>query len=196
MPVNIVAVKCPSCGQAIEGRSGDRVFLCQCGVMHTRDDQGTRQLPYIIASPRSPNPPTQSLVYIPFWQLDSNVTIFHDRSEGGFLHKLFGKDWRGGRMFIFVPAVDWDPQTYKHWASTLTGNPPGIRPASSFGPYARWPVTVEEGEAAQLADFMILTFEAEKPGVLQEISYEVKVLGSSLIYLPFEQSSGGIQPFF
>ena len=196
MPVHLTAVKCPSCGQGIEGRSGDRVFLCQCGVLHTRDDHGTRQLAYTIAAPRSPDAPIPSVVYIPFWQLDSHVTIHYERSEGGFFHKLFGKDWRGGRMFIFVPAVDWDPSTYKHWATMLTTSPPGIRPGSGFGPYSRWPVTVEEGEASQLADFMILTFEAEKPGVLQEISYEVRVLGSALLFLPFQQSGGGIQPFY
>ncbi|NOQ53090.1 MAG: hypothetical protein GQ558_00635 [Thermoplasmata archaeon] len=196
MPVHIAAVKCPSCGTAIEGMTGDRVFLCQCGVLHTRDDQGTRELHYIIASPRSPSAAPGSIVFIPFWRLDSQVTIHHQRSEGGLLHKIFGKDWRGGRMYIFVPAMDWDPDTYKHWASTLTKSPPPIHPATSFGPYERWAVTIEEGEAAALADFLILTFEAEKPGVLQDISFEVRVLGSSMIYFPFDRSSSALKPFF
>ena len=196
MPVRLTAVKCPSCGQGIEGRSGDRVFLCQCGVLHTRDDRGTRQLAYTIAAPESPDVPIPSVVYIPFWQLDSHVTIHHERSQGGFFHKLFGKDWRGGRIFIFVPAVDWDPGTYKHWASALTSQPPKVYSATTFGPYEQLPVTIEETEAGQLADFLILTFEAEKPGVLQDIAYEVKVLGSSLLYLPFDRSGGGLKPAF
>lgn len=196
MPVYIAAVKCPSCGSPIEGITGDRVFLCQCGVLHTRDDLGTRELHHIIASPKSPTAPPGSIVFVPFWRLDSQVTIHHQRSEGGWLHKIFGKDWRGGRMCIFVPAMDWDPNTYKQMASTLTKSPPPIHPATSFGPYERWPVTIEEGEAAALADFMILTFEAEKPGVLQEISFDVRVLGSSLIYFPFDRSRGALKPFF
>jgi len=196
MPVYIASVKCPSCGSAIEGKAGDRAFLCQCGVMHTRDDQGTRELQYFIATPRSPSAAPGSIVFIPFWRLDSQVTIHHQRSEGGWFHKIFGKDWRGGRMYIFVPALDWDPNTYKHWASTLTKSPPPIRPATSFGPYERWPMTLEEGEAAALADFMILTFEAEKAGVLQEISFGVRVLGSSLIYLPFDRSNNALKPFY
>ena len=194
MPVRLTSVKCPSCGQALEGKVADRVFLCDCGVLHTRDDEGTRELKYTIAMPRDPQPPPSAVIYIPFWRLDSDVAIHYTKSEGGFFSKLFGKDWKGGRVSIYVPGVEWDPNTFKHWASTLTSHPPNIRPAKDFGPYEREPVTMDEAEAKQMADFLILTFEAEKPGVLQQISYEVKVFDMALLYLPFDRAGGSFKP--
>jgi hypothetical protein len=196
MPVHLSAVYCPKCGQPIEGKAADRVFYCQCGVLHTRDDEGIRQLAYEVAMPNVTGIPPSALVYVPFWRLDSQVTIHYERSEGGFFHKLFGKDWKGGRLLIFVPAVDWQPDMYKQWSTALTSKPPNYQRAADFGPYERMPVSVEEGEAKQLADFLMLTFEAEKPGVLQDISYEVRVNHAALLYLPFDRSRGGLQPLF
>ena len=194
MPVKLIGVKCPACGTALEGKVADRVYLCSCGVMHTRDDEGKRDVKYIVAAPKDPNAPPTSLIYVPFWRLDSDVKIHYTESKGGFFTKLFGKDWKGGRVSIYIPAVDWDPSTFKHWASTITSKPPQIRPVKDFGPYERDAVTVDETEAQQLADFLILTFEAEKPGVLQKISYEVKVFDMSLLYIPFDRSGRSFAP--
>ena len=195
MPVKLTSVKCPSCGTALEGKVADRVYLCDCGMMHTRDDDGTREVKYTIAAPRDPSAPPSALLYIPFWRLDSDVAIHYSRSEGGFFSKLFGKDWKGGRVSIYIPAVNWDPGTFKHWASTITSSPPKVQPVGEFGPYERDAVTIDETEAQQLADFLILTFEAEKPGVLQEISYTVKVFNTSLLYLPFDRTGASFAPF-
>lgn len=196
MSVRLIAVKCPSCGLPIRGKVADRVFLCECGVMHTRDDKGTRELSHAIAPPNPPSAPPSTVIYVPFWRLDSNVIIHYSRSTGvgGFFNKLFGKDWKGGRVSIYVPAVDWDPGTYKKWASSITSNPPKFNAAPSFGGYERMPVVIDETEANQLADFLILTFEAEKAGVLQEMSYEVNVFGTSLLYLPFNRTEGSFRP--
>jgi hypothetical protein len=194
MPVKLVGVKCPSCGTALEGKVADRVYLCDCGVLHTRTDEGPREVNYTIAQPKDPATPPSALIYIPFWRLDSDVAIHYTRSEGGFFSKLFGKDWKGGRVSIYIPAVDWEPGTFKHWASTITSQPPNIVPIKEFGGFDREAVVIDETEAQQLADFLILTFEAEKPGVLQQISYEVKVFDMSLLYLPFDRSGRGFQP--
>jgi hypothetical protein len=194
MPVKLTSVKCPSCGTPLEGKVADRVYLCDCGVMHTRDDDGVRDLKYTIAAPSNPSALPTAVIYIPFWRLDSDVAIHYTESKGGFFSKLFGKDWKGGRVSIYVPAVDWEPNTYKHWASKLTSNPPDIRPVKDFGSFERESVVVDEAEAQKLADFLILTFEAEKPGVLQKISYEVNVFEMSLLYVPFDKGGKTFQP--
>jgi hypothetical protein len=162
--------------------------------MHTRDDSGVRELKYTIAMVSDPSTPPSGVIYIPFWRLDSDVAIHYTQSEGGFFNKLFGKDWKGGRVSIYIPAVDWSPDMFKQWASTLTSKPPALRPAKDFGPYDREPVVMDEVEAKQLADFLILTFEAEKPGVLQQISYEVKVFNMALLYVPFSRGGRSFQP--
>jgi len=194
MPVILRSIMCPSCHLPLEGKVADRVYLCDCGVMHTRDDEGERQVEYTIAKVADPSSPPSAVIYIPFWRLDSDVAIHYTQSTGGFFNKLFGKDWKGGRVSIYIPAVDWAPDTFKQWASTLTSHPPTIRPAEDFGPYEREPVVIDEVEAKQLADFLILTFEAEKPGVLQQISYEVKVFNMALLYVPFGRGGRSFQP--
>jgi hypothetical protein len=194
MPVKLKGVTCPDCGTALEGKVADRVYLCDCGVLHTRDDDGARRIKYNIAIPSNAKASPSAVIYIPFWRLDADVAIHYSQSEGGFFHKLFGKDWKGGRVSIYVPALDWDPGTFKHWASSLTSKPPRFQMTKDFGPYEREPVTMDEDEAKQMADFLILTFEAEKPGVLQKISYEVKVFDMSLLYIPFDRGGKSFQP--
>jgi hypothetical protein len=55
-------------------------------------------------------------------------------------------------------------------------------------------VAVGEEAARKLADFLILTFEAEKPGVMQNIQYQVEVQHTKLVYLPFYQDGPNWQP--
>ena len=190
MPVKVTLVKCPSCGKPIQG-TADRVFICDCGVAHTRDDAGTKTLRYEVAAPNPQAVAQAEPVYVPIWKINTNVAILRERSEGGFFNKLFGDNWKGGAVTIYVPAVEWDPQSWKHWSQTLTGKPPQYTPQQGFGSRKRMPVVLDAEQAKQLADFIVLTYEAEKPGVLQDIAYEVKVIDSSLLYLPFVQLPSG-----
>ncbi len=192
MPVRVTLVKCTQCGAPVQGDHADRVYVCgSCGTAHTRDDSGSKPLKYEIAAPNPAAIAQGEPVYLPVWRLESEVTINRTRTEGGFLNKLFGKDWKGGRMMIFVPAVDWDPKSFKYWAQTLTTKPPTYTPAQGFGKHKRMALGLSVEDAMALADFLVLTFEAEQPGVLQDIDYSVKVHGSQLVYLPFLQTQSG-----
>ncbi len=192
MPVRVILVKCTQCGAPVQGDHADRVYVCgSCGTAHTRDDSGAKPLKYEIASPNPAAIAQGEPVYLPVWRLDSEVTINRARSEGGFLNKLFGKDWKGGRMMVFVPAIEWDPKSFKYWAQTLTTKPPQYTLAQGFGNHKRMALAISEEGAMQLADFLVLTFEAEQPGVLQDIDYTVKVHGTQLVYLPFLQTQAG-----
>jgi len=190
VPVKVTLVKCPSCGKPIQG-TADRVFICDCGVAHTRDDAGTKTLRYEVAAPNPQAVAQAEPVYVPIWKINTNVAILRERSEGGFFNKLFGDNWKGGAVTIYVPAVEWDPQSWKHWSQTLTAKPPQYAPQQGFGARKRMAAGRDVEQAKQLADFIVLTYEAEKPGVLQDIAYEVKVIDSSLLYLPFVQLPSG-----
>jgi len=190
VPVKVTLVKCPTCGKPIQG-TVDHVFICDCGVAHTRDDSGAHTIKYEVAAPNPQAVSQAEPIFVPVWRIDTNVAILRERSEGGFFNKLFGDNWKGGRVVIFVPAIEWDPQSWKHWSQTLTAKPPQYTVQQGFGARKRMPVVLDVGEAKQLADFIVLTYEAEKPGVLQDIAYEVKVTDATLAYLPFVQLPAG-----
>jgi hypothetical protein len=73
---------------------------------------------------------------------------------------------------------------------SLTYEPPRYRPRTDFGGRQRLGTSITKEEAAELADFVIVTIEAEKPGVLQSLTYDLKVNDTKLIYLPYSSTPG------
>lgn len=187
--MRLVQVECPKCGQPVppEANQGDTVLLCTCGAAHTRNGEA-RLVDYEVAAPNRPGP--GALVYIPFWRVLGYVRIFSEQVSGGTL-------WRLAQLFtgesqpnegwvnVFVPATPVDPETFKAWATGFTNRPPIVRRAEGFGGGSRLPTLVTTDVAARLADFIILSNEAERPGTLQSIQYAFDPREFHLHYFPF-----------
>lgn len=187
--MKIVQVKCPACGQPIYQKNTDEMLLCQnCGAIHRRNAEGPYLVPYEIASP-APGPPGQRY-YLPFWRLVCQVTIRSRDVEGDWMHKLTSRGNGGGMLTVFVPASDVDTATFRRLAVTLTTSPPRYMPRKDFD-LPRMPTTMGQREAAEMAEFVVVTLEAEKPGTLQYLDYDLKVTESKLIYLPFINTPSG-----
>ncbi|MDW5563635.1 MAG: hypothetical protein SA339_10450 [Methanomassiliicoccus sp.] len=184
--MRIVQVKCPNCGQPIYQKTRDEMFLCQnCGTIHQRDAQGPHKVPFEVASPNPAAAGQRS--YMPFWRLRCDFIIRSRKVEGGLLHKLatsFNGADNGGSLYIFVPAADLDTATFRRLAVMLTSSPPRYQARSDFAGIERIPTTMGQDEALEMADFVAVTLEAEKPGTLQYLDYELKVQEARLIYLP------------
>ncbi|MEW5761336.1 MAG: hypothetical protein AB1779_11290 [Candidatus Thermoplasmatota archaeon] len=191
MGVKVMPVKCPKCNSVIQSKKRDMVFYCSCGTIHTRNG-GQKILAYEIAD--FMKQAQGDKIYVPFWRLYANVNITAEKISGGFISQLANLlSAKGGNIFIFVPGVDWSPDVYKYWAQTLTLNPPRYYVSPSFNVNVeRIPCEISDFDAAKYADFLVLTFEAEKPGVLQYIDYSMKVMETKLIYLPFYRAGGSI----
>ncbi len=193
--MKVSQVKCPQCGQAIYEKQKDEMFHCQnCGTIHYRDLHGVHRVAYEIAVATS-NAAGQRY-YMPFWRLYCNFNIRSRNVEGGFLHKLSnmvnGGD-NGGALYIFVPASDVDTATFRHWAVALTNSNPRYGVRSDFNNTERLSTTINQEEAIEMADFVAVTLEAEKPGTLQYLDYDLKVQEAKLVYLPFVQGPNGLQ---
>jgi len=192
--MKVAQVKCPRCGKPSYSKLKDSVVFCDdCRTMHTITDAGTMVLDYEIGEFGRELPFKK--FHMPFWRLFSQVTIFSQQVSGAWAGKLLSAasgpaGGSGGTLFIFVPAIELPPDIYKRMAQDYTANPPQYRGADRFH-FERLPVMVDELAARQLADFLILSFEAEKPGVLQDIKYQVDVQRSKLVYLPFYQDAEG-----
>jgi hypothetical protein len=139
-------------------------------------------------------------VYVPFWRMFSSVVINNVRSEGGGFHKLSswlrGEGGNSGNLFIWVPASEMEIDRFKGMAVNFTLNPPPYNTRMDFGLVPRLPTVVKREEAMEMADFVVVTIEAEKPGVLQDLDYSLTVLDAKLIYLPFVSTQNGLVPAF
>jgi len=193
--MKVVQVRCPSCNSPIYSKQRDRMFYCdKCNVIHVRDG-GVDKIDFDIAEFGSA--PQGDSVYVPFWRLYCSFIIRSKSVEGGHLFRL--ASWmRGadgsGTLFIYVPAADFDPATFKRLAIDFTVSSPKYSTRLNFGSVRRMPTSMSREEAAELADFIVVTMEAEKPGVLQRLDYTLTVNGTKMVYLPFGVGPRGMAP--
>jgi len=195
--MRVVQIKCPSCQQPIYSKVKDRAFYCHhCRTMHIRNGAPT-VIDFDIAEFR-PNSPGDR-VYMPFWRLFSAFRINQSNVAGGTFHKL--SRWmkgtaNGGNLFIYVPAWATEVNEFKHWAMSLTEGQPVYSLRTDFNNVERGPTSVSKEEAMQMADFVIVTMEAERPGTLQYLDYSLQVHDARLVYLPFVRGASGLTPGF
>jgi hypothetical protein len=194
--MNVIQVKCPSCNSPIYMKQRDKLFFCdKCNVMHMRDE-GVEKVDFEIGE-FNPNAPPGERVFMPFWRVYASFQIMSKRVEGGTLFKLSswlkgGSD--SGNMFIYIPATGLDVGSFKRLASQLTATNPRYATRLNFGNMPRLPVTLSRKEAAELADFVVVTMEAEQPGVLQQLDYTLTVNDTKMVYIPFIRTASGLTP--
>jgi len=195
--MKVVQIKCPRCQQPIYSKVKDLAFYCNhCRTMHIRNG-GTNVIDFDIAEFNVNSPPDR--VYMPFWRLFTNFSINQSKVAGGTLHKLgrlLKGTTNGGNLFIYVPAWEMDVSTFKRWAMDLTEAQPMYSLRTDFNNVERVPTVVGKEEAMQMADFVIVTMEAEKPGTLQYLDYQLQVHDARLIYLPYVRGPSGPVPGF
>jgi len=193
--MKVVQVKCPRCGQPIYSKTKDQAFYCaHCRTMHIRNG-GTNVIDFDIAEFN--RNATGERVYMPFWRLFTTFRINQSNVAGGAFHKLgrwIKGDANGGNLFIYIPAWATDVYEFKRWAMGLTEGQPTYSLRNDFNNVERGPTSVTKEEAMKMADFVIVTMEAERPGTLQYLDYDLQVHDARLVYLPFVRTPSGIAP--
>lgn len=195
--MRVVQVKCPRCGNPIQMKKVDRLFLCdKCGTMHVRNG-GTEQLQYEIAE--FGRGAQGDKVYMPFWRVYASFAVRSKKVEGGVVFRL--SQWikgnsDGGDIFIYVPAVELDVDSFKRLAVDMTVASPRYLTKLDFGGVERMPAAISKEEAVEMADFVVVTMEAEEPGVLQYLDYSLAVKDAKVVYLPFIRTPSGLVPAY
>jgi len=193
--MQVVQVKCPNCLQPITSKMKDVVFYCDlCKTIHIRDGKETKVLDFEIAE--SNKTITADKKYVPFWRAFCDFAILESRSSGFFgkMAQFMRGDGNSGSLFIFVPASEIDVGTFKQLAMDLTMSPPRYESRLDFENTQRLPVKITKDEAEQVSDFVFVTIQAEKPGILQDLNYSLNCKSSKLVYLPFVISGSGMRP--
>ena len=193
--MNVIQVKCPSCNSPIYMKQKDRLFYCEkCNVMHVRDG-GIEKVDFEIGEF---GPSAQGdKVFMPFWRIYASFVVRSKSVEGGTLFRL--SQWiRGagdsGNIFIYIPAAEMDTANFRRLATQLTTSNPRYNTRLNFAGYPRIPVSMSKQEAAELADFVVVTMEAEQPGTLQRLDYSLTVNDTKMVYLPFIRTASGLMP--
>ena len=188
-------MKCPSCNTPIYSKERDQLFYCdKCNVLHSRDG-GVERVDFEIAEFNRAM--AGEKVYVPFWRLYCSFVIRSRSVEGGHVFRLMSwmkGDDGSGTLFIYIPAADFEPMTFKRLAIGYTSSSPKYSTRLDFGGIRRMPASMSKEEATELADFVVVTMEAEKPGVLQRLDYSLTVNGSKVVYLPFLAGGAGLTP--
>ena len=187
----------PEVREPIHSKQKDMVFYCtNCSTMHIRNG-GVEVLDFEIGEFN--RNATQDRVFVPFWRMYCTVVINNIRSEGGGFRRLaswFKDEGNSGNIFIWVPASDMDIDRFKGLAIDFTLNPPPYSTRMDFGTVPRLPTVMKRSEAREMADFVVVTIEAEKPGVLQALDYTLTVHDAKLVYMPFVATQRGLLPAF
>ena len=194
--MKVIQVKCPKCNTPIQQKQKDMLFYCSnCGVMHIRDGE-VEVIDYEIAD--FAKGAQGDRVYVPFWRMYCGFTIEHQSSSGGAIYKL--SNWikdrsnNSGDIFVWVPAADFDQLNFKRFSTLFTANPPRYASRLDFGNVIRLPAAVTKQEAIKLADFVVVTMEAEKAGVLQELVYSLQIKDARIVFLAFLSGPSGLVP--
>ncbi|MBC7128902.1 MAG: hypothetical protein H5T45_04125 [Thermoplasmatales archaeon] len=178
--MRIVHVKCPKCKNLFFSKKTDMAFICEnCGALHIREDE-IKIFDYEFW--RFSKNMEGEKYYMPFWKMDISIDIRESKVVGIMKIANLFKD-KSGRTSIYIPGIDLPPEEFRHWSNLLTFNPPNFEIEKSTK-IERIPLAIGEKEAEKLADFLILTYEAEKPGVLQYIDYEMKINERKIVYVP------------
>jgi hypothetical protein len=191
----IIQIKCPKCNTPIFYKYVDSVFLCEnCGTMHIRD-AGIETID--IRAGKFTRPAEGERVYFPYWILNVSFNIDDIQTEGGGLSNLFGLlggQSRQGTFVMYIPAYETEAMAFKETAMQMTASPPNYEAGKLENGVKRYPVTLTSDQLLHIAEFLFVTGVAEKPGVLQRLSYRLNVSGKALLYLPYYKKGESYQP--
>jgi hypothetical protein len=173
----------------------DSVFLCEnCGTMHVRD-AGIEAIDIRVG--KFTRPGEGDRVYFPYWVINVGFNIDDIQTEGGGLSNLFGLlggQSRQGTFVMYIPAYETEAMAFKETAMQMTASPPNYEAGKVEAGVKRHPVTLTSDQLQHIAEFLFVTGVAEKPGVLQRLSYRLNVSAKSLLYLPHYKKGDSYQP--
>ncbi|HLB65549.1 MAG TPA: hypothetical protein VJJ46_11970 [Anaerolineales bacterium] len=183
--VEVVPLFCTRCGTAVPAAQDEVAWLCAtCGQGLTLDEEkGIRPLDVRFARAAV----EAGLTWKPFW-----VAVGRVRFE---VRQTYGRDrgpdelWASPQTFV-LPAFACTLEEAGTWGLGFLRHPPGLSPGSA-GVLQR--VTVGAEEAKILAEFAVLSVEAERRDQLRAVSFHLDLESPVLWGLPFIGAEGSLQ---
>ena len=182
-PVELVPLECLRCRTRLPAEEGELAWICSaCGQGQRLGDEASLielEIRFADGSPEA------TVRWFPFWVLHGNVRILERLSYGG--GQAPDPRWEAPQQFI-LPAFETTPEEAAQWGTRFLREPVGLLPGS---PGTLSGVTVSPEEAQALAEFVVLSFEADRRDKLKSLRAVLDFGPPELWCLPFAASGSG-----
>ncbi len=183
------AIKCRSCGSGLVVELNDFITYCtSCGNGFEITESGLQpiEINFATAAIRGEG----ELVYKPFWFLKSRIEILERESSGGFFKNLFGGgNSSSGEIKFYIPAFYCHIDSLKSLATQFTLKNPVASPQKFNTKITGFSYGRED--AMKLAEFLLISFEAEKNDTMKTFRYEINFDSYEILGIPFYKSADG-----
>ena len=176
--IELVPLKCIRCETPIPASPDEIAWACErCGQgMILDDDRGLAPLAVNYAAGIEPGKKGS-----PYWVAGGNLQL-NRQTYASFSKKdnESAEFWSQPRRF-FVPAFPCDLETTINLGAGLLRSPPRLTPGQ---PAPFLPVTVAPADMLPLAEFIVLSMEAERKDSIKEIQFSLQLSSPELWVLP------------
>jgi len=178
MGIKLEALKCPECGSVLKADRKDLIYICEnCGTF-IYAPTGQKIKVKILDFEELYN---AKKYYMPFLTYFTKVEIYREDVRGFLAERGMGGEW-----ITYIPAGgSLLAQEIVRISKLFTANPPRHKnEVQSFRDAHHLPleITIEEGE--KLAEFVFLSYEVDRPGILQNLEYSFQARFREVIYIP------------
>lgn len=184
------AIKCQKCGSGLVVEVNDSIVYCSsCGSGF--EIQNGEMIPIEINFAAAALRAQGEMVYKPFWLLKTHVEILQRDAGGAFLKNLFGgsDSQTSGSINFYIPAFYCSIDTMKNLAMEFTTRNPVASPQKYNTKLVGFAYGKED--AKKLAEFILISMEAEKKDVIKRFNYKIDVNSYEILGIPFYDSGNG-----
>ncbi|MBE6507361.1 MAG: hypothetical protein E7Z72_05490 [Methanocorpusculum parvum] len=184
---------CPVCGAEVEQPWGEVVTYCSaCGKLLDVTTDGVEAIPHLVAEPNLLSRAAmedKEPQYIPFWKFEAEIDITDYLTEGDFATGLPSIE---GKRSYYICAGDVPRYLSEPWEIDLTIRNPELQAGADLD--ERLSIFINKKTATELAEFLYIRYEAQKPGVLQVLRYNFRVSAAEIVYIPYYKEESSFIP--
>lgn len=185
------AVKCKKCDSGLVVEVNDNIVYCSScgsGFEITEGEFLPIEINFAAAAIRGEG----EMIYKPFWLIKAHIQVFERKASGNFLKKLFGgsADTDSGDVKFYIPAFYCSLESMKDLATEFTMKHPVASPQKYNTKLVGFAYGKED--AKKLAEFILISLEAEKSDVMKNFSYKIEFNSMEILGIPFYSQGGGM----
>lgn len=185
------AVKCKKCDSGLVVEVNDNIVYCSsCGSGYEIIDG--ELIPIEINFAAAALRAEGEMIYKPFWLIKTNVEILERKAGGNFLKNLFGgsNEQTSGEIIFYIPAFHCFLEVMKDLSTQFTMKNPVASPQKYNTKLVGFAYGKED--AKKLAEFILISLEAEKSDVMKNFQYRLNFLSFEILGIPFYKTSDGV----